>query len=553
MKLVHACIKQKYLLFSFLIALFAGIALLHPGLPPTHDGEYHVIRFYEFDKVLRAGNWYPRWAPDLNFTYGVPLFTYVYPLPNYVASLLHFLGASFIDSFKLEMFVATLIGGIFFYFFAKEFWGEKGGLVASAFYSFSPYHFVDIYVRGSVGEVWAIALFPVFLWSYTKFSKTHKKIYFVGATISLACIIFSHNILALMFFLFVLSYVLLLVLQSKQKTSILLHSLFIIIFSLGLTAIFWIPALFETRYVDGLQIYNIQKNFPDFFQLLFPSWGTGFFDNNLTNQMSVQIGTANLLVTVLSFIFFIKIPKINTTQRNIFLFFLFAFLITFFFITPFSLTLWNVIPLLHYFQFPWRLLSLLILISSFLAGSSFYRDRSFIWVILFLGILFLTTYDYAHPAFYHLRTDSHYTTRSNFIDGTNSPGNVFHTFWTPIFSARPQQQAVITKGEGSIFLTKKTAVKQQFIATLLSPSDITFSTSYFPAWKITVNNMPVMVKNNRGLLSISLPKGRFAIDVTFVTTLLETGASWITIVSCMALLVFALAKLTFVRKTIKNL
>ena len=121
-------------IFSFI----AVSALLHPGLPPTHDGEYHVIRFYEFDKVIRDGNWYPRWAPNLNNGYGVPLFNYVYPFPNYVSFILHMIGLSFIDSFKISMVIAGFIGSLFFYFWMKEFFNEKASVVASVFYTFSP-------------------------------------------------------------------------------------------------------------------------------------------------------------------------------------------------------------------------------------------------------------------------------------------------------------------------------------------------------------------------------------------------------------------------------
>src|SRR3989338_1991639 len=125
---------MKGKLYSFLavvsilfFAFLAGFALLHPGLPPTHDGEYHVIRFFLFDEALRDGNFYPRWAAHLNNGFGVPLFNFVYPLPNYAASILHIVNISFIDSFKIGMFAAAIIGGVFFYLWAKEFWGRLGG------------------------------------------------------------------------------------------------------------------------------------------------------------------------------------------------------------------------------------------------------------------------------------------------------------------------------------------------------------------------------------------------------------------------------------------
>ena len=118
---------MKGRLYSFLavvailfFAFLAGFALLHPGLPPTHDGEYHVIRFFLFNEALRDGNLYPRWAAHLNNGLGVPLFNFVYPLPNYVASILHFVNISFIDSFKISMFLETIIGGVFFYLFSSQ-------------------------------------------------------------------------------------------------------------------------------------------------------------------------------------------------------------------------------------------------------------------------------------------------------------------------------------------------------------------------------------------------------------------------------------------------
>ena len=127
-----------FIILSLAIGFLSVYSLTIPGLPPTHDGEYHILRFEQFHKSLSEGTLYPRWAKDFNNGYGIPLFNYVYPLPNYVSSLAHFLGANFINSFKLNMIIATITGAVFFYLWAKKYWGEIGGLVSSTFYSFSP-------------------------------------------------------------------------------------------------------------------------------------------------------------------------------------------------------------------------------------------------------------------------------------------------------------------------------------------------------------------------------------------------------------------------------
>src|SRR5713226_8690802 len=98
--------KKIYIGIAIFISFLSVFSFLGKGLPPTHDGEYHAIRFYEFDKALRDGSFYPRWAPDLNNGFGVPLFNYVYPLPNYIAFFLNVIGFSFINAFKASMIIA---------------------------------------------------------------------------------------------------------------------------------------------------------------------------------------------------------------------------------------------------------------------------------------------------------------------------------------------------------------------------------------------------------------------------------------------------------------
>ncbi len=207
-------LRYKYIFLVIIFSLIASFSLLHSGLPPTHDGEYHVVRFWQFDKVLRDGDFYPRWAPDLNSGLGIPLFSYIYPFPNYIASFLHIFGVSFIDAFKLNLFLAIIMAGIFFYLWTRHFFANLGAMVGAIFYLFSPYLFVDVYIRGSVGEVWALSFFPGFLWAITELLLNEKRVFLPISIIFLGLIIFSHNILAFLFFPFAISYSFILILIS---------------------------------------------------------------------------------------------------------------------------------------------------------------------------------------------------------------------------------------------------------------------------------------------------------------------------------------------------
>ena len=96
-------IKYFSLIIVLLFAIFVSRHLLLPGFVPTHDGEYHIIRFWQFDKVIRSGNLLPLWAPDLDFGKGIPIFAYFYPLPNYISEIFVLLGFSYVKSLHLVL------------------------------------------------------------------------------------------------------------------------------------------------------------------------------------------------------------------------------------------------------------------------------------------------------------------------------------------------------------------------------------------------------------------------------------------------------------------
>lgn len=499
-------LKNMQILIILFLAAIAGFSLLKPGLPPTHDGEYHIIRFYEFDKVLRGGEIYPRWAPDLNNGYGVPLFNYVYPLPNYVASLLHAFGLSFIDAFKLNMFFALLLGALLMYCWARLYWGANGGMIASVFYTWAPYHFLDIYIRGSIGEVWALAFFPGFLWAIEIFTRTGKNIYVPISAVFLLLIIFSHNILALMFFPFAICYMILLIFHAKDKKKLALKFITIVVLGLGLTSIFWFPAILEREYVAGLDVFDYHRHFAQFYELIFPSWGSGFSQDISTQGLSFQIGVANLIVIGSIVISLIIIKK--QREKRITFFMLGWIILSIFFILEVSMPIWMKIPFIQYFQFPWRFLSIVILCCSFLAGGVFglRLPKLAFFTFLFLPVVFGIAY--SQPAYYHMRDDNYYISRSNFIDSTNSPGDAFNTVW---FNNSLAKATKLIEDEGD---------------------SIKINVAYFPGWQVFVDGNRVDTNPNAdGLIEAKRTESGGFIEVRFLDTQIRTFANSITLIS----------------------
>jgi uncharacterized membrane protein len=542
-KIITLLLQYKYILILLILTFFAVKPLLHPGFPPTHDGENHVIRFYLFDKALRDGDIYPRWASDLNKGYGIPLFNYVYPLPNYFGSLFHLFGASFIDSFKISLLAGTFIGVVFLYLWTRLFLVELAAFTAGVFYAFSPYRFVDIYVRGSVGEIWALAWFPAFLWAITHLLEKQKIRYAILSSIFLAAIIFSHNILALMCIIFGLSYTVFLLKAHKWEKRLIVISVCVFLLGLSLSAIFWLPALLETRYVQGLQIYDLDPNFPELYQLLIPSWGTGFSGGKLDNQMSFQIGVANLLAVLISIILLIKNRKKKTIIKELLLFFLGWFVLVTYLMLSFSKPIWHTIPLLEYFQFPWRLLSLVIVICSFIAGAVVHiiskGKKQFMIAAFFVITAVVLTISYTKPAYYHDRTDKYYLTRSNFIHGTNSPGDVFNTIW--MNKKLPLKNKIVESIQGKAKITKEEVTISTIHFHEKSASDVKFivNVAYFPGWTLLVDGRKKSLERTKdGIMAFSLAKGKHVVGLSFNDTIVRrvgTSFSLLGLIICIGL------------------
>ncbi len=512
--IVELFTRYKFILIVLLLSALAVVDLANYGLPPTHDGEYHIMRIWQFYRVLSDGNIFPLWAPDFNNGFGVPLFNYVYPLPNYIGSFFHWLGFSLIDSYKLTMVFGNLLGAIFMYLFISQRWGKVSGLVAATFYTYAPYHLLDIYVRGSVGEVVALGVFPGILWSYEKFMKESRYRYFVIAACLLGLLILSHNILAMIFFPVFLIIEFFVIMSKTEKVKRIQQLVAASLVGVGLASPFWLPAILERKYVQGLQTSNPIDHFPELYKLIYSSWGYGFSGDNGAGQMSFQIGIAGLFVVILAVILTFFVRKI---RREVFFYFL-ILLLTIFFITPYSSWIWERLPLVNYVQFPWRLLSISTFLIALLSGLIVRRDiyKKNIFPILISTFLILLSIgfslNYTKAPFYHKRADNHYLIRSNFTDGTNSPGDAFNTIWLDNLPKKAKNKIELV-GKGQIEIIKMSSQRYIFSVDLEENSIVNINTAYFPFWESIIDSEYSKTQNSNGVISLDVNKGVHEIEV----------------------------------------
>lgn len=506
---------KKYLIPIFVVGLWATLPLFGSRFIPTHDGEYHIIRFANFYKMLSAGDLFPRWAPDLNSGYGLPLFNFHYPFPNYVGSLFHAFGASFVDAVKLTLASGYLLAAVACFFWLRLLFSARAAALGTIAGMLVPYWFVDIYVRGSVGEVWAFAF--VFL---SLAASEKKRPWLVG--IAIALLILSHNIMALLFVPFVFVY---LFFRWKQG---------IAAWALGIftASYFWLPAIAEQRYMVGLNSVTFSDHFPELVQLLFPSWGTGFSGPGFVpGEMSFQIGLLPLLVFIL--------VRPRTTLGRIFLG---IPAVVFVLMLPFSQPVWRGVRVLQYLQYPWRLLSFVVPGTAFLAA--YLADtRSYRIALALVGLGFVAALGYMQPVTYEPRDDTHYLSRREFTDGTSSLGNSFTTIWTSWKSKRPPARLEIVAGDASVRMELERPLEYRFHVSAKERSTVLVNTLYYPGWKSYLDGQEGhMFWELNGLINEVVPAGEHDVVVRFEETPLRWAADVLSLTGLFCLLGWAILK-----------
>ena len=319
------------------------------------------------------------------------------------------MGATFVDSVKLTLATGYLTAILWCFLWLRKVFGKKPALIGTIICSMVPYWFVDIYVRGSVGEVWALS-FVLLTLAALEYGVSF------GVAIGIAGIIVSHNITALIFIPIIFLYT-----WYRKRGNIL-----VIVTGIGLATYFWLPALVESRFMVGLNSVSYADHFPDLFQLLFPSWGTGFSGVGITaDEMSYQIGIVSLLIVCISF--FAAVRK--KALRAIIFPVLCVVGVAIFGMTEYSLSLWRYVPLMGNIQYPWRLLVVTTIATGYLGALlTTVTPR---WIMVGLTVLaFIASFSYMKPVTYEKRDDAHYLSRREFTDGTSSLGNSFSTIWT---------------------------------------------------------------------------------------------------------------------------
>lgn len=564
------------LVLVILLSWWVVKPLSHQGFFSIHD-ETQVVRLQQMAEALSQGQFPVRWVAGLGYGYGYPLFNFYAPLPYYVGAFFILVGFNALIATKLMFITGILLSGVLMYFLARAVWGELGGVLSAILYQYAPYHAVNIYIRGAVGEFWAMAFLPlVFLGLYKLIAHlSFKWRWVILGGLGVTGVILSHNVTAMLlmgFILITILFVNIAVILKKKKLILMTNYYLLITLGLGLSAFFWLPALWEMRYTNVQSVIGGGADFRDHFlfldQLWDSPWGFAGSAPGRADGMSFKIGKLHIIIAVLgtlSFSYLWKQKKITRTAALLHLaagkagcYIVTLLLFSIFMTTQSSRFIWEAIPSLAYAQYPWRFLVFIIFTVSFLGGAGVvllqiltkkttwsFLSKAVIWLLIILTIV--VNAKYFRPQKFFPLTPEDYLSEENIKWKTSRISDEYLPKNFPV----PERKEDIVKEKfvfekGVLLLNQEIKAHQYQIRVDSSgENQLLVRTAYFPGWQILVDGKRSDFEVVNGQMKVILPIGEHQVVVKFARTPARILGEVISLIS-LALL------LNLIIQTVKN-
>lgn len=504
-----------------------------------HD-DTQPSRVYEMAMSLRDGQFPVRWVDGLGYGYGYPLYNFYAPLPYYFGSIFILTGFDVLTATKIMFGTAILLAGFSMYFLAKKIWGSFwGGMIAAVFYVYAPYHAVEIYIRGAVGEFWGYAILPLVFYGILESRNNYKKGLLIGI-LAFAAIILSHNILGYLCLLFLFLWLLVesaKYLLAKKQHKYAPAIIFTILAGLSVSAFFWLPAVFEASHtktaalITGTNDYHRHFVYPD--QLWDSLWGFAGSAPGRTDGMSFKIGKLHLIIAALV----ILNSVINTLKKhrnipiNKIAVLLSGLVFSITMMLPFSAVIWELLPYSGYIQYPWRYLVFADFFVSLMGGAivltanKYFTGKVFPVIISgsIVALTLIFNIRYFHPQFYNQKNASDYISDTKIKWDISRISDEYLPKSFPIPVSAPEIKTGNYRLNNDI-IVEQSEFKSHFAKINISAknqAEIIFYKAYFPGWQAVIDTNRVKPEIKDGFISVQVPEGRHIITLFLEDTFIR--------------------------------
>ncbi len=511
------------------------------------DGMGHLFRMLEFDRVVQEGILYPRWAPDLAFGYGYPVFNFYAPLTDYVAESLHLFGLTLPDAIKAIFALTVLLGASgAFVLGAALFQDHKetqliGSVIATAYILF-PYFMLDLYTRAAIAEALGAALLPWLIWIWRRLLHSQTMGSVVLAALFSAALVLTHNLTALVAAPLLGIYLLwewLLLPASRRIRPLWMGALAAVLGAL-FAAIYWLPLFAELPLVGmsraDKQLWAlVEENFLSLRDVIQFSWAYRYVGAPFPLAL-VPIVLGIMGAAVVLFI------ARGLRARGAVLFFCAVGLVSSILMIDWAKSLWLYLPLLRSIQFPWRLsvfvgfgvalavggLVACLLQSRWLEAFRRQSNRAGEWTgyafaAVLVGLLiWVAVSNLSLRRMNSLQGDVALPQLVRFEMDQRTIGLGTMNEYMPLtVQALPRRlNPVAASTQPTVRLEDYNAVRRAFSVSTSQPISISLHSFYFPDWRVTIDDQLVAAypSTPMGLLTLDVPAGGHRIQIELVDT-----------------------------------
>ena len=510
----------------------------------VHDNT-QVARLSEFAVNLKNGIFPPRIAPHFSFNYGFPVFNFYAPFSYWIGGSLSllmspavalkilFLGGLIVSFLSMLLLITSLF----------SFWA---GILSATVYVSSLWMAVEIFIRGNVGEIWFMALFPIAIF-FLMSSKYKKSVWFyVLGSSAIAATLTVHNVLSLVSLLLFIGMIF--IVKERKR------AIGMIILGLLLSSSFLIPAVLENNLTYASTI-AAKTNYADHFLCSWQLWKAlkwsygGSGSGCLNDDMSFQLGKPHIILGVLGIIVFlyelIRRRKIQNVTLSISI--LCLGILSTFLTLSYSKPIWDLFsPIMKVFQFPWRFIPLILFAVSYFSAYAFTHIKNakihiFAIILASFGLLFLSSKFFSNPWKYGLYEYTSMYLTEKYI-GKKAAFEIPEYF--PRTGLYSEWRTYDTSEIGFVSQPITTIINTPFYKQYKTVSEITYlPIHYFPIWNLSIgqtHNIPTQF-DTLGRPQIKAPIGSI-ITVNYQQTQIEIFGNILTGIGFIFLFLLAINK-----------
>jgi hypothetical protein len=492
---------------------------IHSGRSITFDGRVHITTIDQFYRSMREGEFLPSWANGFT-TYGFPLPLFAHPLTSYGGAVIQFFTHSAVEAYAWVAYLGTLCSSLLLYIFFRLQFKRLSAFLATLFFIFAPYRIVNLYVRGALPELIASTFIILTILGVYLFLVRKKVLGLLCVTFGVGLTFLTHPMMIVPEMLIVLPYIALLLIQNRQDVAKKVIGLLVTgLLGFLLSSYYMLPLVNEMKYVHyGLSNDHFREGQTHTIAEIFSSQWSYFGSAHpgpLAENMSVGLIEGGLL-----FVALLLVLKKGSPQRKTILgFWLGLCAVAILLMTPYLEFLFHWVSLLNSIQYPWRILSALIIIIPIIVAYLFEWFGTKALLVIALGALLFARIPQLYGKNYiQDPVDAYASIRANLH--TLNLG----TIWMGDPQSYPPKiaQYDIIGGQGVVTTSTIRNRTRTYHISAQTPMQLVDFTTFYPGWLVWDNGRQVPIEfqdpNYRGLITYRLDAGEHDVRVAFIPT-----------------------------------